>query len=216
MPTIRILLVDDHTLFRAGIRSLLQTVKGVEVVGEASDGREAIHLCKLHTPHVILMDILMPGLNGLETTARLAQTSPAIRCIMMTMNADEDTVFQSLQAGAAGYLVKMADPSELELAIRAVVRGETYLSSAISHHITARLGRMEQEKSSFDRLMPRHREVLQLIAEGYTTKEIAKKLGVTPKTTESYRAELMKELDVHNIAGLTRYALRKGVITLNA
>jgi DNA-binding NarL/FixJ family response regulator len=211
------MLVDDHKLFRAGIRSLLQTVSGVEVVAEAGDGREALHLIKIHRPDVVLMDIMMPGLNGLDATARVARTCPAIRVIMLSMNADEDSVLRTLDAGAAGYLVKTADPTELEMAVRAVVRGEKFLSSAISQHVVAAcLGRLDREETSLERLTPRQREVLQLIAEGYTTKKIAKALGISPKTAESYRGELMKALDIHDIASLTRYAVRMGVVAMDA
>ncbi|HWY85075.1 MAG TPA: response regulator transcription factor [Gemmataceae bacterium] len=217
MPAIRVMLVDDHKLFRAGIRSLLQTVSGVEVVAEAGDGREALHLIKIHRPDVVLMDIMMPGLNGLDATARVARTCPAIRVIMLSMNADEDSVLRTLDAGAAGYLVKTADPTELEMAVRAVVRGEKFLSSAISQHVVAAcLGRLDREETSLERLTPRQREVLQLIAEGYTTKKIAKALGISPKTAESYRGELMKALDIHDIASLTRYAVRMGVVAMDA
>jgi DNA-binding NarL/FixJ family response regulator len=217
MSTIRILLVDDHKLFRKGIRSLLQTVSGVEVIAEADNGREALGLIETHRPEVVLMDVMMPGLNGLDATARVARTCPATRVIMLSMNKGEDSVLQALRAGAAGYLVKTADPAELELAIRAVARGETFLSSAISQHvISACLGRLDKEKTSLERLTPRQREVLQLIAEGYSTKKIAKELGISPKTAETYRAELMKELDIHDIASLTRYALRMGVVALDA
>jgi DNA-binding NarL/FixJ family response regulator len=214
MPSIRVLLVDDHQMFRAGIRSLLQTVAGVEVVAEASDGREALRLIEAHRPDVVLMDIVMPGLNGLAALARAARTFPASRVIMLSMNAAEDSVLQTLRAGAAGYLVKTADPAELELAIRAVARGETYLSSAISQHVLAAcLGAIGRDQTSLQRLTPRQREVLQLIAEGHTTKQIAKELGISVKTAEAYRAELMKGLDIHDIASLTRYAIRMGVVS---
>lgn len=216
MTAIRVLLVDDHKLFRAGIRSLLQTVSGVAVVAEAGDGREGLRLIEVHHPDVVLMDIMMPGLNGLDAAARVARTCPAIRIVMLSMNAGEDSVLQTLRAGAAGYLVKTADPAELELAIRAVVRGEKFLSSAISQHVVAAcLGRLHKEQTSLERLTPRQREVLQLIAEGRTTKEIAQNLGISPRTAESYRGELMKTLDIHNIASLTRYAIRMGVVALD-
>src|SRR5438132_12591462 len=129
MSAIRVLLVDDHRLFRAGIRSLLQTLSGVEIVAEASDGREGLRQIEAHRPDVVLMDVMMPGLNGLDATARVARTYPATRVIILSMNAAEDSVLQALRTGDAGYLVKTADPAELELAIRAVVRGETFLSS---------------------------------------------------------------------------------------
>src|SRR5580693_7974812 len=163
MSAIRVLLVDDHKLFRAGIRSLLQTISNVEVVGEAGDGREALRLIEAHRPDIVLMDIMMPSLNGLDAAARVARTCPATRVIMLSMNTGEDSVLQALRAGAAGYLVKTADPVELELAIRAVVRGEKFLSSAISRHVVAAcLGRSTQEQTSLERLTPRQREVLQL------------------------------------------------------
>jgi DNA-binding NarL/FixJ family response regulator len=217
MPPIRVLLVDDHKLFRAGIRSLLQTVSDVEIVAEAEDGRAGLRQIDAHRPDIVLMDVMMPGLNGLDATARVARACPATRVIMLSMNAGEDSVLQALRAGAVGYLVKTADPAELELAIRAVARGETFLSSAISQHVIAAcLGRLDKEKTSLERLTPRQREVLQLIAEGYSTKEIAKELGISPKTAETYRTELMKELDIHDIASLTRYALRMGVVALDA
>jgi DNA-binding NarL/FixJ family response regulator len=213
-PAIRVLLVDDHGLFRAGIRCLLQSIKGVEVVAEAGDGREGLRLIEAHRPDVVLMDIMMPSLNGLDATARVARACPATRVIMLSMNAGEDYVLQAMRAGAAGYLVKSADPAELELAIRAVARGETFLSSAISQHVVAdSLGRVGTERTSVERLTPRQREVLQLIAEGHTTKEIAKGLGISPKTAEAYRGELMKALDIHDIASLTRYAIRMGVVS---
>ena len=217
MSTIRVLLVDDHKLFRAGIRSLLEAISDVEVVAEAGDGREGLRLIEAHRPDIVLMDIMMPGLNGLDATARVTRTCPATRVIMLSMNAGEDSVLQTLRAGAAGYLVKTADPVELELAIRAVVRGETFLSSAISKHVVAAcLGRLDKEQTSLERLTPRQREVLQLIAEGRTTKAIAKELGISPKTAEAYRGELMKGLDIHDIASLTRYAIRMGVVSVDA
>jgi DNA-binding NarL/FixJ family response regulator len=214
MPPIRVLLVDDHRLFRAGIRSLLQTLRDVEVVAEAGDGREALRLIATHRPDVVLMDMLMPGLNGLDAAARVARACPATRVIMLSMNADEDSVLKSLRAGAVGYLVKTADPAELELAVRAAAQGKMFLSSAISQHVVAAcLGRLDREQSSLERLAPRQREVLQLIAEGHSTKQIAKELGISAKTAETYRGELMKALDIHDIASLTRYAIRSGLVS---
>jgi DNA-binding NarL/FixJ family response regulator len=216
MPKIRVLLVDDHKLFRAGIRLLLQTLGDVEVVAEAGDGREALKLAETYRPDLILMDILMPGLNGLDAAARIVRTCPRTRIIMLSMNADADSVLKSLRAGAVGYLVKTADPGELELAVRAVARGEKFLSSAISAHVVAGcLKRLDQELTSLERLPPRQREVLQLVAEGHTTKEIAKKLEISPKTAEAYRGDLMKALDIHDIASLTRYAIRTGLVSLD-
>jgi DNA-binding NarL/FixJ family response regulator len=214
MKTIRILLADDHDLFRAGILALLDNLDGIEVVAEAGNGREALRLCQAHHPDVALMDIMMPELNGLDATARLAAISPGTRTIILSMNAHEEYVLQALRAGAVGYLLKNISPRELEQAIRTVVRGETYLSPAISKHlIAAYLQRVGGEISSLERLTPRQREVLQLIAEGNTTKAIARKLDLGTKTVETHRAQLMEALDIHDIAGLVRYAIRMGVIT---
>ena len=217
MPTTRLLLADDHKLFRAGIRSLLRTLADVEVVAEAGDGREALRLVAAHRPDVVLLDVMMPGLNGLDTAARITRDFPRSRVVMLSMNADEDSVLRALRAGAVGYLVKAADPAELELAIRAAVRGEKFLSAAVSAHvITTCLGRVDRELTALERLTPRQREVLQLVAEGHTTKEIARKLGISAKTAEAYRGELMKGLDIHDVASLTRYAIRTGLVSTEA
>ena len=195
---------------------LLQTVPGIEIVAEAADGREALRLIAAHRPDVALMDIMMPNLNGLDAAARVGRVFPRTRVVILSMNADEDSVLKALRSGAAGYLVKTADPAELELAIRAVARGERFLSSAVSEHVVATcLKRIDHEQTSLERLPPRQREVLQLIAEGHTTKEIAQKLGLGVKTAEAYRGELMKGLDIHDIATLTRYAIRTGLVSLD-
>jgi DNA-binding NarL/FixJ family response regulator len=213
---IRVLLADDHTLFRAGIRALLKTLSEVEVVAEAADGREALRLIATHRPDVVLMDIMMPSLNGLDAAARIGRAFPRTRVVMLSMNADEDSVLKAIRAGAVGYLVKTADPAELELAVRAVARGEKFLSSAVSQHVLAAcLKRVDQEQTSLERLTLRQREVLQLIAEGHTTKEIANKLSIGARTAEAYRADLMKALEIHDIASLTRYAIRAGLVSLD-
>lgn len=216
MAKIRVLLADDHKLVRAGIRALLQTVVDVEIVAEAADGREALQLIEAHRPDLTLMDITMPGLNGLDATARIVRAFPHTRVVILSMNADEDSVLKSLRAGAAGYLVKTADPAELGMAVRAVARGERFLSAAVSKHVVAAcLNRVDKEQTSLERLAPRQREVLQLIAEGHTTKEIASKLGISVKTTEAYRSDLMKALDIHDIASLTRFAIRSGLVSVD-
>jgi DNA-binding NarL/FixJ family response regulator len=217
MATIRVLLADDHKLFRAGIRALLQTVADIEVIGQAADGREALRLVAAQHPDVVLMDIMMPGLNGLDAAVRIGRAFPRTRVLMLSMNTDEDSVLKSMRAGAFGYLVKTADPAELELAIRAAARGENFLSSAVSRHVLdACLDRIGKEQTSLERLPPRQREVLQLIAEGHTTKEIAAQLAISTKTAEAYRAELMKTLEIHDIASLTRYAIRAGLVSADA
>ncbi|MBM4259699.1 MAG: response regulator transcription factor [Deltaproteobacteria bacterium] len=222
MNPIRILLVDDHHLVRAGLRTLLQQMVGAEVIGEASDGREALEKIKADPPDVVLMDITMAEMNGLVATAQVTHDFPHVRVVMLSMHANKEYVTQALQAGAAGYLLKDAAPTELELAIRAVMRGEKYLSPAISTHVIAdylqrsaggTLHRTEVETSPHDPLTLRQREILQLIAEGNTTKEIAAKLTLSVKTVETHRTQLMERLDIHDIAGLVRYAIRTGLVT---
>jgi DNA-binding NarL/FixJ family response regulator len=213
---IRVLLADDHDLFRAGVRSLLENLAGIEVVAEAGSGREALCLCQTQHPDVALMDIMMPELNGLDAAARLAAICPDTRTIILSMNASEEYVLQALRCGAAGYLLKNISPSELEQAIREVARGETYLSPAVSKHvIAAYLQRVGGggEISSLERLTPRQREILQLVAEGNSTKQIARKLDLSAKTVEMHRSQLMDALDIHDVTGLVRYAIRMGVIT---
>ena len=217
MTAIRVLLVDDHKLFRSGMRALLRTLDGIEAVAEAADGCEAVRLIAAQCPDVILMDIMMPNLNGLDAAAQIVHSFPHARVVMLSMNADEDSVLKALRAGAVGYLVKATHPAELELAVRAAARGERFLSSAVSEHIGAAcLKRVDTEQSSIERLPLRQREVLQLIAEGYTTKEIATKLVISAKTAEAYRAELMRTLNIHDIASLTRYAIRTGLVSVES
>jgi DNA-binding NarL/FixJ family response regulator len=213
MRPIRVLLADDHALVRAGFRALLSKLPGIEVVAEAADGREALALVKAHLPDLVLMDISMAGLNGLDAAVRIAKEFPDVRVLMLSAHAHEDYVKQSLRAGAAGYLVKNAGIAELELAVQAVARGETYLSPAISKQVVADyIRRVGGEPSPLELLTPRQREILQLIAEGHSTKEIARVLHVSPKTVETHRAQLMERLDIHDIAGLVRYAIRAGVL----
>ena len=213
MKPIRVLLADDHTLVRAGIRSLLENMEGIEVIAEAGDGREALRLVTTHRPDVVLMDIAMPGLNGLEAAARIAKKFPNVRVVILSMHVNEEYVLQALRAGAAGYMVKGADAAELEIAIRAVARGETYLSPMVSKHVvTDYIQRISGETSPLELLTPRQREVLQLIAEGYSTKKIARTLKISVKTVETHRMQLMERLDIHDIAGLVRYAIRIGLV----
>jgi DNA-binding NarL/FixJ family response regulator len=214
MKTIRIVVADDHTLVRAGFRSLLKDLEGVEVVAEAANGREALRMVQEHHPDVVLMDIMMPELNGLDATARLTATSPKVRVIILSMSATEEYVLQAVRAGAAGYLLKDVAPPELELAVRTVARGETFLTAAVSKYVIAGyLQKFAGQTETLQTLTPRQREVLQLIAEGNTTKQIAKKLSVSVKTAEGHRTQLMEALDIHDVAGLVRYAIRMGVIT---
>jgi DNA-binding NarL/FixJ family response regulator len=184
------------------------------VVAETGDGRQALRLAQEVQPDVILMDISMPGLNGLEATARVVGEHPDIRVIMLSMHADEEYVLRALRAGASGYLLKDSDAAELKLAITAVVRGETYLSPQVSKHVIADYLRLVgNESGAHEQLTPRQREVLQLIAEGHTTKQIAQILSVSEKTAMTHRAQLMERLDIHDIAGLVRYAIRTGLVS---
>ena len=214
--SIRVLLAEDHHLVRAGIKALLQNLAGIRVVAETGDGREALELIDTHSPDVVLMDIGMPGMNGLEVTARATKNFPNIRIIILSMHANEEYVAQALRAGAAGYLLKDAGTSELEIAIRAIVRGETYLSPKISKLVVSDfLSRADTEAPLLQQLSPRQREILQCIAEGKTTKEIAFLLKVSGKTVETHRAQLMDRLGIYDVAGLVRYAIRAGLVSSN-
>ena len=217
MKPIRIVLADDHLLLREGLRSLLQQLAGIEIVAEANDGREALELIKVYQPDIRLTDIGMKGMNGLEAAARAALEAPQVRVVVLSMHAHEEYVAQALKAGVVGYVLKDSGSSELELAIRSVVRGEKYLTPVISRHVIDQyLQRMGGESRAIDLLTPRQREILQLIAEGKTSKEIAGILQVGIKTVETHRAQLMDRLKIHDIAGLVRYAIRLGMVTLEA
>ena len=214
MSVIQVVLVDDHTLVRHGIRALLAEIAGVVVIGEAGDGGAALDLIAALRPDVVLLDIGLPGINGLEVAARLAHDSAAIRVIMLSMQTGEDYVWQALRAGARGYLLKAADVAELELALRAVMRGQIYLSPAVSGTVVAGyLERSTLTPTGIDRLTARQREVLQLIAAGHTTKAIATHLHISVKTVETHRAQLMEQLDIHDLASLVRYAIRTGLVS---
>lgn len=213
MNTLQVVLVEDHALVRAGIRSLLEKLPDLEVVAEAGDGRAALGLIAQHQPDVVLMDIKMAGLNGLEATARISRDHPGVRVVILSMYANEEYVIQALRAGASGYLLKDAGTAELEVAVRAAARGETYLSPAISRRmIQDYLEVVGGEGGALEQLTPRQREVLQLVAEGHSVKEIAQILHVSVKTVETHRAQLMERLDIHDVAGLVRYAIRVGLV----
>ena len=216
MKPIRILLADDHTLVRAGIRSLLEQVPNVEVVAEANDGRDALRLIHEHQPDIVFMDVTMQGLNGLDATAQITKTCPGVQVIMLSMHKNEEYVSQALRVGAAGYLLKDAATTELELAVQAVARGETYLSPAVSKHVVdrylQRVNNTTERASEPTRLTVRQREILQLIAEGHTTKQIAGLLHLSTKTVETHRSQLMDRLGIRHIAGLVRYAVRVGLV----
>lgn len=213
MTVLRVLLADDHVLVRAGLRALLATFPDIAVVAETGDGREAVELVAATGPNIVLMDIGLPGLNGIEATARIVKEHPSVKVVILSMHANEEYIRQALRAGASGYLLKDAAPVELELALRAVARGETYLSPVISKRVVEEY--LAQAPAGADApaqiLTARQREILQLIAEGKTTKQIAALLGVSIKTVETHRADLMERLGIHDLAGLVRYALREGL-----
>jgi DNA-binding NarL/FixJ family response regulator len=214
MSAIRVLIADDHQLVRAGVKLLLQTMNDIEVVAEASNGREAIALAKSHRPDVVLMDLQMPELNGLDAAVRIVAENPRVHVVILSMSAGEEAVLPALRAGASGYLLKNVRPVELELAIRAAARGDPYLCSDVSKHVVDRcLERSQASDGVFQQLTPRQREVLQLVAEGRTAKEIARRLEISVRTAEAHRTQVMEALDIHDVAGLVRYAIRKGLIT---
>jgi DNA-binding NarL/FixJ family response regulator len=212
MSKIKVLLADDHTLVREGLRSLLDNFGFCEVVAEASDGAEALERIRQYLPDVVLMDVAMKEMSGLDAAARAKQEFPHLQIIMLSMYADEEYVARALRAGASGYMLKDAAKSELESAINAVLKGDVYLSPAISKLIAASYVRGAEATDSSGALPPRQREILVLIAEGLSTKEIAYQLGVSPKTVETHRARLMERLEIHDVAGLVKYAIRSGLV----
>lgn len=212
MNRIRVVLADDHTLVRAGLRSLLASIPGVEVVGEAGNGVEASRLVSELRPDVVLMDVSMPALNGIEATRRIVKLQPRTRILIVSMHSDREYVRQALVAGAHGYLLKDTQPGELSLALRAVAGGDMWLSPAVASSVVEDAVR-PTALAPAEELTPRQREVLQLIAEGHTTGRIARQLRLSVKTVESHRAQIMQRLDIHHVPGLVRYALRKGMVS---
>ena len=211
MTVIRVLVADDHALVRAGIRALLEAMNGVEIAGEAGDGAEALRLVGEHKPDVALLNISMPRLNGLETLARVCAEHPRTRVIVVSAHADPEYVHRAVRQGAVGYLVKTAQASDLERAVRAAAQGRTWLSPEVSWALVD-LVRSQTPPSPLDRLTTRQREVLQLVVEGASTKEIAVRLGLSPKTIANHREQLMERLGVRGIPALVRCAMRLGIL----
>jgi DNA-binding NarL/FixJ family response regulator len=217
MKPIRIVIADDHALLRAGLRGLLAALEGVEVVGEAADGLKALELVDALHPDILMTDIAMPGLDGLGLTANVARDFSQTRVIILSMHTEPEYADGALRAGAAGYVVKDSGTAEVELAVRAIARGESYLSPAVSKHLVAGYARMaEAQTAAPDPLTPRQREVLKLIAEGLTTKAIARRLDISVKTADTHRVQLMERLGIHEVAGLDRYAIRAGLVDCDA
>jgi len=206
---IRILLADDHLVVREGLRSLLEAA-GFKVVGEARDGREALKLARMLEPEVTVMDIGMPGLNGVDACRELLREVPEMRIIVLTVHGEDAYVIEALRSGARGYVLKTQAGSDLVRAIGEVTQGRIYLSPSVSSAVVQAF--LAGSTSPADPLTPREREVLQLVAEGRSTKEVAGILGVSVKTAETHRTRLMTELDIHHTAGLVHYAIRRGLI----
>jgi len=219
MKKVRLLIADDHKIFRQGIKKLLEEEQDLQVVGEAADGREVVKKATELKPDIILMDIAMANLNGLEATKQIKKVLPESKIIMLTMHKNEEYVLQSFQAGASGYILKEGAVEELVSAIRSIHADKSFLSPTVSKTLVdAYLRKMETGKTEtpFDLLTDREREVLQLIAEGFTNREVAKQLFISVKTVEAHRAHIMQKLNIHDIAKLVKYAIQKGLVDLNA
>lgn len=216
VKTVRIVIVDDHAMMRDGICAILEQEDGYEVVAQAGDGREAVEMASRFAPDVVLLDVAMPGLNGMEATRKIMANDPEIGVIGLSMHSDARYVTGMLEAGARGYLLKTCGTDELLRAIGAAIRKKVYVTSDLTHILVDRQHAGSKDSSSTgtppaDSLTPREREVLQLIAEGLTNKEISARLGTSQKTIESHRTNLMRKLDLHCIAQLTKYAIREGL-----
>lgn len=211
--TFRVLLADDHALIVAAMRMLIERIEGVAVIGEAHNGRDAVAMVREQRPDLVIMDISMKDLNGIDATAQIKERQPSTRVMMLSSHTGEEYVRRAIRAGAEGYLVKGSLPSELVTAIETLRQGKPYLSPSISAHVMSGL-RESSAGSALELLSSRQREVLQLIAEGKGTKEIAFALGVSTKTAETHRAAIMDRLGIHDVAGLALFAARHGLVDL--
>jgi len=217
MRKIRVLVVDDHTIVREGVCALLGLSSEMDVVGEASNGVEALEMVRKSKPDVVLMDIAMPVMDGLEATRRLAKEFPETKVLALTQYDDREYVFQIIEAGARGFISKTVASSDLVMGVRAVSRGDSFLSPTVAKFLVEDFQREAVGRRSldpFEQLTDREREILRLLAEGYTTPEIAKVLVISPKTVEGHKTRLMGKLDLHNRVELVKYAVRKGIITI--
>ena len=212
-----VLLVEDHTLMRSGIRAMLEASGDMKVVGECADGREAVSVYQRLQPDIVLMDVAMPNLNGIEAARQIVSSRPGARVIMLSMHADGQYVFESLRAGASGYVLKDAAFADLMAAIQAVSEGRRYLSPPLADVVMTdyvRASRGEKVATAIDKLSAREREVLQLIGEGNPSAEIARKLFISVRTVETHRQHIMEKLGIHSVAGLTKFAIKHGLCSL--
>jgi DNA-binding NarL/FixJ family response regulator len=208
----KILIADDHALFRAGLRALLADAAGSDGVLEAGDGAEAVRLTREHAPDLVFLDIAMPVLGGLAAIEQVKAAQPTVRVIVLSMHLNEEYIRRALAAGANGYMVKDSAPSELQVAVQAVMAGRHYLSPAAASLLIRQALPGIKESDPLQALSPRQAEVLRMVAEGQSTKEIARTLGLSPKTVDIHRAQVMQRLDIHDVAGLTRFAVRVGLV----
>lgn len=212
----RIVLVDDHALVRAGIRSLLENISGIEVIAEVGDGLEALDIVRREKPDAILLDIMLPGLNGLEVAARVSGLETGTRILMLSMHTGPEYVARALSAGALGYLFKDSAFEELSDALQSVMLGRQYLSKTIDVELVEQImASSETAQPELEVLTPRQRQVLQLVAEGLGTREVAERLHVSIKTVETHRAQLMDRLGIHDVPGLVRFAIRTGIVNID-
>jgi DNA-binding NarL/FixJ family response regulator len=209
---VKILIADDHALFRAGLRALLTDAAGRDGVLEAGDGAEAVRLAREHAPELVFLDIAMPVLGGLAAIEQVKAAQPAARVIVLSMHLNEEYIRRALAAGADGYMVKDSAPSELQVAVQAVMHGRHYLSPAAASLLIQQAMPGIREADPLQALSPRQTEVLRMVAQGLSTKEIARVLSLSPKTVDIHRAQIMQRLDIHDVAGLTRFAVRVGLV----
>jgi len=216
MKKVRILLADDHTVMRAGLRALLERQPNLEVVGEAENGRQTVELASSHVPDVVVMDIAMPNLNGVEATRRMVSKQPTISVVILSMYSDESYVMRALEAGARAYLLKDSAVTDLIRAIEAVSQGKSFFSPRISRILAEEYVHALKQKGvadSYELLTSREREILQLLAEGKTNKEVATSLNISVYTAETHRGNILQKLNLHSSAELVLYAVRKGIIS---
>jgi DNA-binding NarL/FixJ family response regulator len=213
MPAIRIVIADDHSLIRVGLKTLLRQIKGIDIVGEASDGIEAFSIIQDCHPDVALLDIKMPGVNGIQVASRIARSCPLVKVIMLAETVREEYIWYTIQAKATGYPIKDLDAQELNDAIQTVMSGDSYFARDIPQEVMNKyLHQKDREGSLLDHLSARQQDVLHFIATGLSTKKIAQVMQLSPKTVESHRSQLMKRLNIHDITGLVRYAIRVGLV----